>query len=47
LLSGASGRFADVNANRRSFEHSAHALALEEAENFQDLVAEFVLGSAR
>jgi 3-oxoadipate enol-lactonase len=29
------------------FEHSAHALALEEAENFQDLVAEFVLGSAR
>jgi pimeloyl-ACP methyl ester carboxylesterase len=26
------------------FEHSAHALALEEPENFQNVIAEFVLG---
>jgi pimeloyl-ACP methyl ester carboxylesterase len=29
------------------FEQSAHALALEEAEKFQNVVAEFVLGRGR
>ncbi|MET0412701.1 MAG: alpha/beta hydrolase [Polyangiaceae bacterium] len=35
------------NATVVIFEQSAHALALEEAESFQNVVAEFVLKSAR